>query len=141
MLILFIFRISILSEGFETSAQQFGSGKLSRWLNFCQSIFTFLPINFIFLPIHFLFLSTHSYVSVNPFLHFCRSILYFCQSILIFLLIHSYISDDPFYIFQSIFYYLLTGYISVNQFYNHFHNGFCAPYISNPNYMLIIDFR
>lgn len=33
------------------------------------------------------------------------------------------------------------GYISVNQFYNHFHNGFCAPYIANPNYMLIIDFR
>jgi hypothetical protein len=127
MWILFIFRISILSEGFETSAQQFGSGKLSRWLNFCQSIFTFLQIHF--------------YISINPFLYFCRSILYFCQSILIFLLIHSYISDDPFYIFQSIFYYLLTGYISVNQFYNHFHNGFCAPYISNPNYMLIIDFR
>jgi hypothetical protein len=82
MLILFIFRISILSEGFETSAQQFGSGKLSRWLNFCQSIFTLLSI-------HFIFLSIHSYISVNPFIHFC-------QSSLIFLSIYSYISVNPF---------------------------------------------
>jgi len=27
------------------------------------------------------------------------------------------------------------------QFYNYFHNGFCGPYIENPFYMLIIDFR
>ena len=33
------------------------------------------------------------------------------------------------------------GYISSYQFYNQFHGGFCAPYICNPNYMLIVDFR
>ena len=33
------------------------------------------------------------------------------------------------------------GYISVSQFYNFFHGGFCGPYIRNPNYMLIVDFR
>lgn len=33
------------------------------------------------------------------------------------------------------------GYISAYQFYNQFHAGFCAPYICNPNYMLIVDFR
>jgi len=33
------------------------------------------------------------------------------------------------------------GYISAYQFYNYFHAGFCAPYICNPNYMLIVDFR
>ncbi len=34
-----------------------------------------------------------------------------------------------------------TGYISAYQFYNLFHAGFCAPYICNPNYMLVVDFR
>ena len=33
------------------------------------------------------------------------------------------------------------GYISVSQFYNIFHGGFCGPYICNPDYMLIVDFR
>ena len=33
------------------------------------------------------------------------------------------------------------GYISAFQFYNQFHAGFCSPYIYNPNYMLIVDFR
>jgi len=33
------------------------------------------------------------------------------------------------------------GYISPGQFYNHFHDGLCAPYLKNPTYMLIIDFR
>lgn len=33
------------------------------------------------------------------------------------------------------------GYISVSQFYNFFHGGFCGPYIRNPHYMLIVDFR
>ena len=33
------------------------------------------------------------------------------------------------------------GYISAFQFYNLFHAGFCSPYIYNPNYMLIVDFR
>ncbi len=80
MLFFIIFRISILSEGFETSAQQFGSGKLSRWLNFCQSIFTFLSIHFIFLSIHFYISVDPFYISVNPFLHFCRSIYPFLTS-------------------------------------------------------------
>ena len=33
------------------------------------------------------------------------------------------------------------GYISAGRFYNHFHDGLCGPYLKNPNYMLIIDFR
>ena len=33
------------------------------------------------------------------------------------------------------------GYVSVNNFFNLFHAGFCGPYISNPNYMLLVDFR
>jgi len=33
------------------------------------------------------------------------------------------------------------GYISAFQFYNQFHAGFCSPYIHNPDYMLIVDFR
>ena len=33
------------------------------------------------------------------------------------------------------------GYISTNMFFNLFHAGFCAPYISNPNYLLLVDFR
>ena len=33
------------------------------------------------------------------------------------------------------------GYISVSQFYNLFHGGLCGPYIHNPEYMLIVDFR
>ena len=33
------------------------------------------------------------------------------------------------------------GYISAFQFYNQFHAGFVSPYIYNPNYMLIVDFR
>ena len=33
------------------------------------------------------------------------------------------------------------GYISAGRFYNHFHDGLCAPYLRNPNYMLIVDFR
>lgn len=36
---------------------------------------------------------------------------------------------------------LRYGYISANTFFNLFHAGFCGPYISNPNYMLLIDFR
>ena len=36
---------------------------------------------------------------------------------------------------------LRYGYISANTFFNLFHAGFCAPYISNPNYMLLVDFR
>ena len=33
------------------------------------------------------------------------------------------------------------GYISPGQFYNHFHDGQAAPYLKNPTYMLIVDFR
>lgn len=33
------------------------------------------------------------------------------------------------------------GYVSVNAFFNLFHAGFCAPYIANPNYLLLVDFR
>jgi hypothetical protein len=36
---------------------------------------------------------------------------------------------------------LRYGYISANSFFNLFHAGFCAPYIANPNYMLLVDFR
>ncbi len=46
-------------------------GKLSRWLNFCQSIFTFLSIHFIFLSIHSYISVDPFYISVNPFLYFC----------------------------------------------------------------------
>lgn len=33
------------------------------------------------------------------------------------------------------------GYISPNAFFNLFHAGFCGPYIANPNYLLLVDFR
>lgn len=33
------------------------------------------------------------------------------------------------------------GLVSVRTFYNIFHAGFCSPYIQNPSYLLIIDFR
>ncbi len=36
---------------------------------------------------------------------------------------------------------LRYGYISANLYFNLFHAGFCAPYIANPNYMLLVDFR
>ena len=36
---------------------------------------------------------------------------------------------------------LRYGYVSANMFFNLFHAGFCAPYIQNPNYMLLVDFR
>jgi hypothetical protein len=36
---------------------------------------------------------------------------------------------------------LRYGYISPNLYFNLFHAGFCAPYIANPNYMLLVDFR
>ncbi|CAB4065638.1 E2F4_5 [Lepeophtheirus salmonis] len=32
-------------------------------------------------------------------------------------------------------------YISLTGFYNLIHAGFCGPYLSNPNYLLIVDFR
>ncbi len=36
---------------------------------------------------------------------------------------------------------LKYGYISANTFFNLFHAGFHGPYIANPNYMLLVDFR
>ena len=36
---------------------------------------------------------------------------------------------------------LRFGYISPNLYFNLFHAGFCAPYIANPNYLLLVDFR
>ena len=33
------------------------------------------------------------------------------------------------------------GLISARTFYNIFHAGFCSPYIQNPHYLLVIDFR
>lgn len=36
---------------------------------------------------------------------------------------------------------LRFGYISTNTFFNMFHAGFCGPYIANPKYMLLVDFR
>ncbi len=33
------------------------------------------------------------------------------------------------------------GFLSAQEFYNVYHAGFCGPYIANPNYLLIIDFR
>ena len=36
---------------------------------------------------------------------------------------------------------LRYGYISEYSFFNLFHAGFCGPYISNPNYLLLVDFR
>eukprot|EP00095_Tigriopus_kingsejongensis_P004571 maker-scaffold462_size163801-snap-gene-0.54 protein:Tk04571 transcript:maker-scaffold462_size163801-snap-gene-0.54-mRNA-1 annotation:"dual specificity protein phosphatase 1-like" len=36
---------------------------------------------------------------------------------------------------------LRFGYISTTTFFNMFHSGFCGPYIANPKYMLLVDFR
>ena len=36
---------------------------------------------------------------------------------------------------------LSDGYISPTQFYNHFHDGMAAPYLKNPTYIIIVDFR
>ncbi len=36
---------------------------------------------------------------------------------------------------------LKFGYVSPNAFFNLFHAGFCGPYIANPHYMLLVDFR